>query len=145
MLSSNTCLPDSLGAISSTSRSAVGRESPYTMLITNPPMQSRRMSSPTAESNSRKNDNQDSGRPLLCRVGKMLSLHVGQEIPVSCDGRTMFSQPRSFGLRHRVVAEGIFACKPRTLQNFQMSSKLSRPLNVILAFCHVTRQRDGKP
>lgn len=60
MPNSSRCLPDSLGAISSTSRSAVGREKPYTMLMTNPPMQSRRRSSSTAESSSRKKDNQGS-------------------------------------------------------------------------------------
>ena len=62
-----------------------------------------------------------------------------------CRGwRAMFAQPYSLSLGHRVVAERIFARKPRTLQNFQILSQLSRPLHVVLAFCHVARQRDGK-
>jgi hypothetical protein len=136
--------PAFLGAISSTSRSPVGREKPYTMVTTNPPIQSRRISSCTAESNSRRNDSHGSGMPLFTCVGKVFSLHVGQEIPVRCGGRAMLSQPYSLSLGHRVVAEGIFVHKPRALQDFQMLSKLSRPLHIVLAFRHVARHADSE-
>src|ERR1700688_634702 len=56
----------------------------------------------------------------------------------------MFSQPCSLSLGHRIVAERIFTRKPRTLQEFQVLSKLSGPLLVVLALCHFARQKDGK-
>jgi hypothetical protein len=59
--SSSMARPASLGAISRTFRSPVGRENPYTMVTTNPPMQSSRTSSCTAESNSRRNESHGSG------------------------------------------------------------------------------------
>src|SRR5271166_4473773 len=135
---------DFAGAISKTSRSPVGRENPYTMVTTNPPIQSSRTSSCAIESNSRRNESHGSGMLSFGCVGKVFSLHVGQEIPVGRRGRAMFSQPCSLSLGHRVVTEGIFARKPGSFQNLQTRSKLSRPLALLPALRHFTRQRDSK-
>src|SRR5271166_1910431 len=83
---------DFAGAISKTSRSPVGRENPYTMVTTNPPIQSSRTSSCAIESNSRRNESHGSGMLSFGCVGKVFSLHVGQEIPVGRRGRAMLSQ-----------------------------------------------------
>src|SRR5229473_2416156 len=112
--------------------------------MTNPPMRTKRTSSRTAESSSRRKKSHGSGMLLFVCIGKIFSLHVGQEIPVCRGWRALFSQPCSLSLGHRVVAERIFARKPRTLQDSQILSKLSRPLHVVLAFCHVARQRDSE-
>ena len=58
--------------------------------------------------------------------------------------RTMFSQPCSLSLGHRVVAEGIFACNMCALQDFQRLSEFSRSFLVVLAFRHICRQRDSE-
>src|SRR6266581_4942378 len=78
-------------------------------------------------------------------VGKMFSLHVGQEIPVGRSGRAMLAQPCSLSLGHRVVTEGIFARKPGSLQNLQTRPKLSRPFALLPTLRHFARQRDSKP
>ena len=83
--------PLSFGAIPKTSRSSVGLENPYTIVMTNPPMQSSRTSSCTAESSSRKKENHGSGMLLWGRVGKLFSFHVGEEIPVCCGGRAVLT------------------------------------------------------
>src|SRR5579859_1354426 len=144
MPSSNMERPTSAGAISKTSRSPVGRENPYTMVTTNPPMQSSRTSSCTAASESRRNESHGSGMLSFGCVGKVFSLHVGQEIPVGCSGRAMLAQPCSLSLGHRVVTEGIFARKPGSFQNLQIRPKLSRPLALLPALRHFARQRDSK-
>src|SRR5271163_1063650 len=136
--------PTSAGAISKTSRSPVGRENPYTMVTTNPPIQSSRTSSCAIASNSRRNESHGSGMLSIGCVGEMFSLHVGQEIPVGRSGRTMLSQPCSLGLGHRVVTEGIFARKPGSFQNLQTRPKLTRPLALLPALRHFARQRDSK-
>src|SRR5208337_1596142 len=97
-----------------------------------------------AESNSRRNESHGSGMLSFGCVGKVFSLHVGQEIPVGRSGRTMLSQPCSLGLGHRVVTEGIFARKPGSLQDLQTRPKLSRPLVLIPALRHFSRHRDSK-
>jgi hypothetical protein len=104
-VSSSTGRPASRGAISNTSRSPVSRENPYTTVTTNPPIQSSLISSLTAESNSRKNESHGSGILLFGYISKLFSLHVGQEIPVRRDWRTMFPQPCSLSLDHGVLAE----------------------------------------
>src|ERR1700687_144027 len=144
MPSSSMARPASLGAISRTSRSPVGRENPYTVVTTKPPIQSSRTSSRAAASNSRRNESHVPGILSFGCVGKIFSLHVGQEIPVGRSGRAMLSQPCSLSLGHRVVAEGIFACKPGSSQNLQPRPKLSRPLALLPALRHFTRQRDSK-
>ena len=63
---------------------------------------------------------------------------------MGCSGRAMLSQPCSLSLGHRVVAKGIFACKPGSLQNLQTRPKLSSPLALLPALRHFTRQRDSK-
>jgi hypothetical protein len=78
--------PAAAGAISKTSRSAVDRENPYTMVTTNPPMQSSRTSSCAIESSSRRNERHGSGMFLGGCVGKVLSLHVREQIPVCSNG-----------------------------------------------------------
>src|SRR5208283_4765832 len=117
---------------------------PYTMVTTNPPMQSNRTSSCAAASNARRNESHGSGMLSFECIGKMFSLHVGQEIPVGRCGRTMLSQPCSLGLGHRVVTEGIFARKPGSLQDLQTRPKHSRPLALIHALRHLSRHRDSK-
>src|SRR5260370_33386189 len=78
-------LPASLGAISRTSRSAVGLEQPYTVVTTKPPMQSKRISVSTAESSSRRKESHGSGIDLLGSIRKMPTLHISEQIPVARD------------------------------------------------------------
>ena len=105
-------------AISSTSRSAVGLEKPYTPVTTNPPIHSRRTSASTAASSSPRKESQGSGIDLLgtC-VGKMFALHVREEIPVARGSATMLAEPRSLSLSHRVVAERILPRQSRALKS----------------------------
>src|SRR6266851_987935 len=145
MPSSSMDRPTSAGAISKTSRSPVARENPYTMVTTNPPMQSNRTSSWAVESSSRRNESHGSGMPLWGRVGKVFSLHVSEQIPVCSDTRPVFAQPLSFNLCHRVVAERILTRKASTFQNLQTLPKFSGPLAVVFALCDLTRKRHGKP
>ena len=89
--------PASLGAISGTSRSPVGRENPYTMVTTNPPMQSSRTSSCTAESNSRRNESHGSGMLSLGCVGKVFSLRLQKLLKHSSQvGRHVIVPPSFF-------------------------------------------------
>src|SRR5271157_4796935 len=133
------------GAISKTSRSAVDRENPYTMVTTKPPMQSNRTSSCAVESSSRRNESHGSGMPLWGCVGKVFSLHVREQIPVCSDRRPVFAQPLSFSLCHRVVAERILTRKAGTFQNLQTLPKFSGPLTVVFALRDFARERYGKP
>src|ERR1700733_9989175 len=114
------------------------------MVTTNPPIQSSLTSSRAIESSSRRNESHGSGMLSFGCVGKIFSLHVGQEIPVGRSGRAMLSQPCSLRLGHRVVTEGIFARKPGSFQNLQTRPKLSSPLALLPALRHFTRQRDSK-
>src|ERR1035437_2767509 len=145
MPSSRMDRPISFGAISKTSRSSVGLENRYTIVMTNPPMQFRRTSSCTAESSSPKKENHGSEMLLWGRVGKVFSFHVCEEIPVRCGGRAVLTQPHSFSLSHRVVAKGIFAHQLRTLQDFQRLRKLSRPLAAIPAFWTSLAENTANP
>ena len=117
--SSSIAFPASLGAISRTSRSAVGLEKPYTIVTTKPPMQFKRISVSTAESSSRRKESHGSGMDLLGSIRKMLTLHISEQIPVARDRRTMVAEPLSFRFCHGVVTEGILAGKPRSFQHVQ--------------------------
>src|ERR1700682_1756701 len=123
--------PAASGAISKTSRSAVDRENPYTTVTTNPPMRSSRTSSCAVESSSRRNESHGSGMLLGGCVGKALSLHVREQIPVCSNRRPVFTQPLSFSLCHRVVAKRILTRKTGTFQNLQKLSKLFYPVAVV--------------
>src|ERR1017187_6403928 len=144
MPSSRMDRPISFGAISKTSRSSVGLENRYTIVMTNPPMQFRRTSSCTAESSSPKKENHGSEILLWGRVGKVFSFHVCEEIPVRCGGRAVLTQPHSFSAGHRVVTEGIFSRKSRSIQHTHVLSKLVFSLSVVVAYCHFARERESK-
>ena len=59
-------------------------------------------------------------------VDKMFALHVGQEVPMLGQGRTVLPEPSSFLLGHEVVTESVFACEPRTLQALRALLKFLR-------------------
>src|SRR5580692_11067091 len=112
------------GASSTTSTSAVGRSSPYICVTTKPPIQSRRTIVSTAESSSLRKESQGWGGLLDEGMGELLHREIGQKVPMYCCCGSMCSQPTTFGLGHRLLAERILGHQTRTFQRVELPGEL---------------------
>lgn len=64
-------------------------------------------------------------------VGKVLLFHVGKQIPVCSEMRSVFAQPFSL---NRFSAEGILTRQPSCFEGLETLSELSSPVAVVLGF-----------
>src|SRR5579859_594229 len=80
-------------------------------------MQSIRVSAVACWSSSLRNERHGSGIGLGAAMRKILSFHVGQEIPMGGFRRAVHPQPFSFRFRERIVAERVFFRQTGTIQN----------------------------
>jgi hypothetical protein len=78
------------------------------------------------------------------RIGQVLRHQVGQEIPVPSFDGSSGPQPTAFGLRHRLVAQGVFAGQTRTFDSPLEVGEAQSSRWVMAPLCKFPRERDGK-
>ena len=93
-------------------------------------MQSKRVSSLAFSSRSLKKESQGSSILLEAGMGKILGLHVRQQVPVSGFRGTVRAKPCSLRLSQLIMAERVFCHKTRAVENLDVFGQLSRALRL---------------
>src|SRR6185312_1693571 len=101
------------GAISTTSRSAVGRSNPYTCVTTKPPMQCNHVGSVSTASSSLRKSCQSGSETLGEDMAQVIQSKVSEQVPAHGCFRTMRSLPAPFHLRHGCLTKSILLSESR--------------------------------